>query len=391
MSKCRLAVLVSVVLVVASPGLVRAQFLPEIGTTSAILARGGTGVAITNEHATGMKNPAALPMLFRMPTERPAESVRGPEKTTAELDPAPGYQATGGVLFASARGVDGKLLALSGLHLRSGIDLSRSVARNGLGRLQVQIETRFISIDQNFLREVGVDYRGLGVGVAGYSQDTTSDQDTRSFQAAIGKIGNPAAFAGGWIEDFDNDFFYVAGGAVVSHPRIIGDNPAALSVGVKVSRNDLHWQPNKTTLDVGLVLRALERVNVANTLVTPSIALVGRDLTDRYGVFPDAGRRFDFGVGLTGEKWRFAADVDDILNDREYGGRKVKTSIEIKSGRTIIIGGLTSDGEATVGVRQQVPLPGKIPLLGALFARGDDHDERAELMVVVTPTIVTDE
>ena len=375
MSKCRLVVFVSVALVIASPGLVRAQFMSGTGTTASILARGGTGVAITNEYATGMKNPAALPMLFRMPGERAIQSVRAPETTVAELAPAPGHQTAGGIFFASARG----------------IDLSRAVARTGLGTRQVQLETRFLTIDQNFLQDIGVDWRGLRVGVAGYSQDTTSDQDTRSLQAAVGRIGNPTAFAGGWIEDFDNDFLYVAGGTVVSHPRVIGDSPAELSVGAKVSRNDLHGHPNRLTFDVGLVLRAMERVNIANTLVTPSIALVGRDLTDEYSVFPDAGRCLDFGVGLTGENWRFAADVDDIFNDREYGGRKLKTSIEIQTGRTVIIAGLTSDGEATVGVRQQVPLLRKIPLLGALFASGDDHDDRAELIVVVTPSIVADD
>ena len=375
MSKCRLVVFVSVVLLIASPGLVRAQFLSGTGTTASILARGGTGVAITNEYATGMMNPAALPMLFRMPGERAIQSVRAPETTVAELAPVRGHQTAGGVFFASARG----------------IDLSRAVARTDLGAAQVQIEARFLSIDQKFLEDIGVNWRGLRVGVAGYSQDTTSDQDTKTFQAAVGRIGNPTAFAGGWIEDFDNDFFYVAAGTVMSHPRVIGDNPAELSVGAKVSRNDLHGGPNKTTFDVGLVLRAMERVSVVNTLVTPSIAVVGRDLTDEYSVFPDAGRCFDFGVGLTGEKWRLAVDVNDILNDREYGGRTLRTSLEVQTGRTVIIGGLTNNGEATIGVRQQMPLLGKIPLVGALFARGDDHDDRAELMVVVTPNIVADE
>ena len=41
MSRCRLAVLVSVVLFVASVGPIGAQFLPEIGATASMLGRAG--------------------------------------------------------------------------------------------------------------------------------------------------------------------------------------------------------------------------------------------------------------------------------------------------------------------------------------------------------------
>lgn len=61
----------------------------------------------------------------------------------------------------------------------------------------------------------------------------------------------------------------------------------------------------------------------------------------------------------------------------------------VKDGQTIVIGGLTKDykNEKTVGV----PFLSGIPFFGTLFRRKELISEKRELMVLITPHIVTPE
>jgi len=66
-----------------------------------------------------------------------------------------------------------------------------------------------------------------------------------------------------------------------------------------------------------------------------------------------------------------------------------KTVLSIKEGQTIAIGGLIrkTKGEASQGG----PLLSKIPVIGLLFGKNTDRDERRELILLLTPHIITDE
>jgi general secretion pathway protein D len=66
-----------------------------------------------------------------------------------------------------------------------------------------------------------------------------------------------------------------------------------------------------------------------------------------------------------------------------------KTVISIKDGQTIAMGGLIRN---TKGVASQgVPFLSKIPLLGFFFGKNTDRNERRELILLLTPHIITDE
>ncbi|HUN55833.1 MAG TPA: secretin N-terminal domain-containing protein [Smithella sp.] len=67
--------------------------------------------------------------------------------------------------------------------------------------------------------------------------------------------------------------------------------------------------------------------------------------------------------------------------------RKVDTSVVAAHGQTVALGGLMKESKGTV--EKKVPLLGDIPLVGTLFKNTDDTTERTELLVLVTPTILT--
>jgi len=68
--------------------------------------------------------------------------------------------------------------------------------------------------------------------------------------------------------------------------------------------------------------------------------------------------------------------------------RQVETTVTVDDGRTIVIAGLTRQDE--LESVKKVPVLGSIPLLGWLFRRTQTSTERTDVLIFVTPTVVSD-
>ena len=66
--------------------------------------------------------------------------------------------------------------------------------------------------------------------------------------------------------------------------------------------------------------------------------------------------------------------------------RKVETTVELMDGETLVIAGLLNT-KSERG-RNQVPILGNIPFLGALFSTTDDSKNDNEIVIFITPKIV---
>jgi len=66
--------------------------------------------------------------------------------------------------------------------------------------------------------------------------------------------------------------------------------------------------------------------------------------------------------------------------------RKAQTTVELKDGETLVVGGLMLEDESRI--RRRVPILGHIPLLGYLFSDTQNVKTTSELMLVVSPNIV---
>jgi type II secretory pathway component GspD/PulD (secretin) len=67
--------------------------------------------------------------------------------------------------------------------------------------------------------------------------------------------------------------------------------------------------------------------------------------------------------------------------------RRSDTTVRVKDGETIAIGGLTLDQEQTR--RGKIPFFGDLPVVGGLFRSRKKTTVRTELVVFVTPRIIT--
>ena len=69
--------------------------------------------------------------------------------------------------------------------------------------------------------------------------------------------------------------------------------------------------------------------------------------------------------------------------------RRVKTTVTVRDGESIILAGLMQDKASRV--RDQVPLLGNIPILGLAFKNKTDTITRTELMIAITPQVIRDD
>jgi type IV pilus assembly protein PilQ len=121
--------------------------------------------------------------------------------------------------------------------------------------------------------------------------------------------------------------------------------------------------------EAGLVLTVnVERIDdngFVSMSVSPSVSSVG------------ATQSFDSGGG--------AENILNLLSEREVSSGLVR----LRDGQTLILSGIIQDQERTTV--SKVPILGDIPLLGSLFRSTDKTNERAEVIVLLTPEIVEED
>jgi type IV pilus assembly protein PilQ len=127
--------------------------------------------------------------------------------------------------------------------------------------------------------------------------------------------------------------------------------------------------------------------------ITPQIGEAGLSLTVNVERIDDNGfvsmsvspkvssvgqtQNFDSGGG--------AENILNLLSEREVSSGLVR----LRDGQTLILSGIIQDQERTE--ISKVPILGDIPLLGSLFRSTDKTNERAEVIVLLTPEIVEED
>ncbi|MFW6154795.1 MAG: hypothetical protein ACOC95_06220 [Planctomycetota bacterium] len=172
---------------------------------------------------------------------------------------------------------------------------------------------------------------------------------------------------------------------------------------------------NWTGSDVGLVVQALENITDVNVLANPKLLVVNKQRGEVFVGgeigYVDSTQQtesgttqstafYPSGTRLIVRPFVGADDYvrmeihpelsDGSLNPQTNLPDKTTTectsNIMVRDGHTIIISGLFR--ESTTQGRQQVPVLGNIPYLGAAFRRTDDEIRREEVIILVTPRVV---
>ncbi len=393
----RMAFIVAVVVAVALTTGAWAQLAsPEAGLSAVEMARAGTGVALPAAHTTGGLNPAALGMLYRMPAAK------------HDTDDMAGAGGMSGVAWADGHYFGEGLLAfprqseLGGLGLQpeaerlAGIDVPTELWLAPAGRRgsQVFIESRFLTVDQQFMRGLGVDtdLSRTDFVTTGWTFDLEDNQSVDIIGANYGGPGRDWSFGINWADTDFEELLRLT--AARNQSTNILSAPTILSLGGSVASIDVR-QDTKYLVDVGAIASA--DTSVFGQQATGAVGAVVHDL---FGEFDDdfgLGTRVDIGGSISTDNWSFALDLVDVLDNTSQDlpeqfnleGRHLRTSVTVRAGDTIIIGGLIRD-EGTIGVQQRIPILRDIPYIGAAFTH-TPHEDRAELLIFITPRIVKGE
>ncbi|MCC1492255.1 type II and III secretion system protein family protein [Cognatishimia sp. F0-27] len=174
---------------------------------------------------------------------------------------------------------------------------------------------------------------------------------------------------------------------------------------------------NAGGLEIGILLEALESKGVVRTLAEPNLtALSGQEATFLAGgefpipVAQDEGTisiEFKpFGVELNfiprvvdGEliNLELATAVSSLdftqtfqfesISVPAFSKREAKTTVELRDGESFAIAGLLQDDFRDLN--GQVPWLGDVPVLGALFRSAEYERSQSELVIIITPHLVT--
>jgi general secretion pathway protein D len=157
---------------------------------------------------------------------------------------------------------------------------------------------------------------------------------------------------------------------VLSRPSIMARNnqEAVIVVGSEVP-----FITNSRVTDQGQTINTITYDNIGIILrVTPFITSEG---TVEMIVAPEISNLTDQTV-----------PISDTVSSPVIAKRSAETVVVTPNGKTVVIGGLMETQR--IDSVQKVPLLGDIPLLGMAFRRTIKSDQKKELMIFLTPTIV---
>ncbi|WP_322095024.1 type IV pilus secretin PilQ [Paraburkholderia bannensis] len=241
---------------------------------------------------------------------------------------------------------------------------------------QVLIEARIVEGDVGLSRELGVRLGVTPVVVDG---------------AARGLSGGTAAGDGGAGKVFDlgagalNGFAAAQLGLTLLAARATRLLDIELSAIEAEGRGRVVSSPRVVTAD-----RTKAVVEQGTEL--PYQAKVGQGVS---GVqFRRASLKLEVEPQITPDG-RVILDLDvakDSVGEQTAAGpaintKHVQTRVEIEDGGTVSIGGIDASDDRDDVTR--VPLLGKIPVLGVLFSHRAHYDKRSELVVFITPRVVS--
>lgn len=241
---------------------------------------------------------------------------------------------------------------------------------------EVLIESRIVEITLNDDYYFGIDWDGLFSGIHGAL--------SMNFDGISGDIITPGTTTGGAFKvgSLTSDAYsavlealrHMGKTKTLSTPRILALNnqEAKILVGTKeayvtstVTQGESTTQTAEqvTFVDVGVKLYVTPTINKDGFItmkIRPEVSTVGSTLTTSQG------------------------NVIPIVDTSE-----AETSVMIKDGVTIVIGGLMKD--KVEKHQRKFPLLGDIPLLGGLFRKTSKETLKKELVIFLTPHLITGE
>jgi len=236
---------------------------------------------------------------------------------------------------------------------------------------QVMIEARIVTLSSNLREELGVkwsgeadvvDDNGRNINVGGRGDDNvftdlsvtggTSSAISIGFSTASGTILNLELSA--LLSD--------GGGEVISQPKVI---TADKKTAIIKSGKEIPYE---------------EKTSSGATSVAFKDAVLGLEVTPQ--ITPDGRVIMDIKINNDDTTEETSNNVPVISTN------EITTQVLVEDGETVVLGGVFKQSKSQ-GV-SKVPVLGDLPYLGGLFRNKVESDVKEELLVFITPRVITD-
>jgi type IV pilus secretin PilQ/predicted competence protein len=230
---------------------------------------------------------------------------------------------------------------------------------------QIKIEAKLLEIESGALEELGLNWSMMSRRSA---QLVDGDKPEAKYSQHTDRVSDPTATYTFATVHGDFDFEGAVSalvssnkGKIIAHPEIttVDNREAFIQMGQRI--------PIKQFDEAGNVVITFEEVGTI-LRVTPHVTSEDRIL-----------------LKLRPERSSYTFDANGVI----INTNNAETNVVVESGQTAVIGGLTTQVE--MRTRVGLPLLKDIPVLGYLFRYTRNEISSRDLVIFVTPTIVTGE
>lgn len=248
---------------------------------------------------------------------------------------------------------------------------------------QVMIESRMVTVRDNISEELGIRWgysragsdKGVSGNLAGAEQIANGEVPSLSNRLNVNlPVNNPAASLG----------FHVAR---LSDGRLLDLELSALE---QENRGEIIASPRITTanqksayIEQGTEIPYVESSSSGATAVQFKKAVLGLTVTPQ--ITPDNRIILDLVItqNTRGETVSTGTGPAVSIDTQE-----ISTQVLVENGETIVLGGIYQ--QQILNDISKVPLLGDIPYVGVLFRTTSQINEKRELLIFVTPRVVTE-
>ncbi|MBC6535729.1 DNA uptake porin HofQ [Citrobacter amalonaticus] len=242
------------------------------------------------------------------------------------------------------------------------------VAQMDLPIEQVELAAHIVTINEKSLRELGVKWTLAEAEKAGAVGQVTTIASDLSVANATTRVGFNIGRINGRLLDLELSALEQQQQLdIIASPRLLASHlqPASIKQGSEIPYQVSSGESGATSVEFKEAVLGME--------VTPTVLPKGR-----------IRLKLRISQNMPGQMLQ-QADGEVLAIDKQ----EIETQVEVKSGETLALGGIFSNKNKTG--KDSVPLLGDIPWFGQLFRHDGKENERRELVVFITPRLVSTE
>jgi type IV pilus assembly protein PilQ len=241
--------------------------------------------------------------------------------------------------------------------------IRRYIEKTDIPVQQVEIEARIVTIDKSYERQLGIEWGAQGPSLGSNTRGFSLDLGANPIDGtAPGNLAF-ATLAGDFLLGLELSAIEAEGGGeILSSPKLLtaDQQEALIEQGQEIPYNE--------STSSGAAAIAFKQA-VLRLKVKPQIT-PDRKIMLNLEVNQDAiGKQTNAGLSID--------------------TRKISTNVLVNDGQTVVLGGIYERNKTNTITR--IPFISDVPVLGSLFQKSGVRESRKELLIFVTPHIISED